>query len=126
MVVLGQRRVVSAAVSIHVKGFVGAEIITFPLAPLPVVLDERFRRYVAQAVAVPESHDKVYPFLVVVRTLRAGERFVHARIHLVGQRNKIILQNHVSFYVQSLFSLPGLTRTRQKLAVLLAQIERCE
>ena len=75
-------------------------MVTFAFAPLLVTLGECLLADAADAVTVPEGHDKVHPFLVAVRTLRAGEQFAHAGKGLVGQRNEIVLQRHHRFHVE--------------------------
>ena len=87
------------AAGIDVQCFLDAAMVIFAFAPLLVTLGECLLADAADAVTVPEGHDKVYPFLVAVRTLRAGEQFVHAGKGLVGQRNEIVLQRYFRFHV---------------------------
>ena len=75
----------AAASGIDIQCLFRAEMITLALAPLLVTLGECLFAGASDAVAVPKGHDKVHPFLVAVRTLRAGEQFVHAGKGLVGQ-----------------------------------------
>ena len=75
-------------------------MVALALAPFLVTLGECLFADAADAVTVPEGHDKIHPFLVAVRTLRAGEQFVHARKGLVGQRNEIVLQRYHRFHVE--------------------------
>ena len=88
------------AAGIDVQCFLDAAMVTFAFAPLLVTLGECLLADAADAVTVPECHDKVHPFLVAVRTLRAGEQFAHAGKGLVGQRNEIVLQRHHRFHVE--------------------------
>lgn len=92
VVILRQRGEMTAASSVEIQCFLCAEMVALALAPFLITLGECFLADAADAVTVPEGHDKVYPFLVAVRTLRAGEQFVHAGKGLVGQRNEIVLQ----------------------------------
>lgn len=63
----------AATAGIEIQRFLCAEMVALSLAPLLVTLGERLLADAANAVAVPEGHDKIHPFLVAVRTLRAGE-----------------------------------------------------
>ena len=92
VVILRQRGEMTAASGVEVQCFLCAEMVALALAPFLVALGESLLADAADAVAVPEGHDKIHPFLVAVRTLRAGEQFVHAGKGLVGQRNEIVLQ----------------------------------
>ena len=82
----------AAASGVDIQSFLLTEMVTLTLAPFLVALDECLLADAANAVAVPECHDKVHPFLVAVRTLWAGEQFVPAGQGLIGQRNEIVLQ----------------------------------
>ena len=90
----------AAAFGVDIQSFLFTEMVTLTLAPFLVALGECLLADAADAVAVPECHDKVHPFLVAVRTLRTGEQFVHAGKGLVGQRNEIVLQRHHRFHVE--------------------------
>ena len=100
IVILRQCRDVAAAVSVKIKCLALTEVVAFALAPFAVTLRERLFTNAADAFTVPKGHDKVHPFLVAVRTLRAGEQLVHPRKSLIGQGNEIVLQRHDSFHVQ--------------------------
>ena len=60
-------------------------MVALAFAPFLVAIGECLLADTADAVTVPEGHDKVHPFLVAVGALRAGEQFVHAGKGLVGQ-----------------------------------------
>ena len=82
------------AVHIQFRRFPLAEMVAFPLAPLAVALGESRLADQADTLAVPESHDKINPFLTSIGPIRAGEQFVHPRKGFVSQRNEIVLQCH--------------------------------
>lgn len=71
VVILRQRGEMTAASSVEIQCFLCAEMVALALAPFLITLGECFLADAADAVTVPEGHDKVYPFLVAVRTLRA-------------------------------------------------------
>ena len=85
VVVLRQRGEMATASRVDVQRFLCAEMVALALAPLLVTLGECLLADAANAVAVPEGHDKIHPFLVAVGAFRAGEQFVHTRKGLVGQ-----------------------------------------
>ena len=86
--------------SVDIQSLFRAEMVALALAPFLVTLGEYLLADAADAVAVPECHDKIHPFLVAVSTLRAGEQFVHTGKGLVGQRNEIVLQRYHRFHVE--------------------------
>ena len=100
VLVLRQRGEMSAAAYVEVPCFLLTEMVAFAFAPLLVTLCECLFADVANTVAVPKGHDKVYPFLVAVRTFWAGKKFVYTRKSLIGQRNEIILQRYHRFHVK--------------------------
>ena len=100
VVVLRQCSEMATAFCVDVQCFLCAEMVALALAPFLVTLCECLLADAADAVAVPEGHDKIHPFLVAVSTLRAGEQFIHAGKCLVGKRNEIVLQRHHRFHVE--------------------------
>lgn len=100
IVVLWQRREMTTAPGIDIQCFFYAEKIALPPAPFPVTLCKSTLAHAADAVAVPEGHGKIHPFLVAVGTLRTGEQLVDTGECLVGQGDEIVLQRHYCLHVK--------------------------
>ena len=63
----------ATAGGVYVQRLLCAELVALALASLLVTLGKCLFADTADAIAVPEGHDKINPFLVTVSTLRAGE-----------------------------------------------------
>ena len=74
-------------------------MISLALAPFLVLRGKCVLADAANIVAMPESHDKIDPFLVPVCTSRTGKQLVYARKCFICQRNEIVLQRYFRFHV---------------------------
>ena len=70
------------------------------VAPLFVPLRKSLFTDAADAFAMPEGRDKIYPFLVPIGAFRALKHLIHARKDLVCQGNEIVLQRNTRLHVE--------------------------
>ena len=100
VLVFRQCRKMATASGVNVQRLLCTEMVSLAFAPLLVTFCKRLFAGTADAIAMPEGHDKIHPFLVAVSTLWAGEKLVYTGKGLVGQRNEIVLQRHHCFHVE--------------------------
>ena len=95
------------AAGIDVQCFLDAAMVTFAFAPFLVALCEHLLADAANAVAVPECHDKVHPFLGAVTAGRAVKEVINARVSLIQQGDEVILVRGFLFHVEAELVIHG-------------------
>ena len=85
----------------------GAEIITFPPAPVLVMLCKGFRRPSPDTVHMPVGVDKIHPFLAAVTAGRAVKEVIGAGIGLVKECNEVVFHCGLMVHVEAELPVHG-------------------